>query len=231
MREISDPKQIKEIHVNPIVKTFQYGQHTVTLETGVMARQATGAVMASMDDTSVFVSVVGKKEAVAGRDFFPLTVNYQERAYAAGRIPGGFFKREGRPSEAETLIARGEMRGFLAYADGKCVGWCNANALPALPRLAQNPDLAEFGAETGIIICFVIHPDFRGKGAARQLIRAAVEEFRREGFQKVLGLPFEWKERPDLQYHGTRAMFAEAGFRVLKTDERGAWMVLDLLAQ
>ena len=71
-----------------------------------MARQATGAVMASMDDTSVFVSVVGKKEAVAGRDFFPLTVNYQERAYAAGRIPGGFFKREGRPSEAETLIAR-----------------------------------------------------------------------------------------------------------------------------
>ncbi len=92
--------------MNPIVKTFQYGQHTVTLETGVMARQATAAVMASMDDTAVFVSVVGKKEAVEGRDFFPLTVNYQERAYAAGRIPGGFFKREGRPSEAETLIAR-----------------------------------------------------------------------------------------------------------------------------
>ncbi|MBP8173464.1 MAG: polyribonucleotide nucleotidyltransferase [Aeromonadaceae bacterium] len=97
---------MKEFHVNPIVKTFQYGQHTVTLETGVMARQATAAVMASMDDTAVFVSVVGKKEAVEGRDFFPLTVNYQERAYAAGRIPGGFFKREGRPSEAETLIAR-----------------------------------------------------------------------------------------------------------------------------
>ncbi len=92
--------------MNPIVKTFQFGQHTVTLETGVMARQATGAVMASMDDTAVFVSVVGKKEAVEGRDFFPLTVNYQERTYAAGRIPGGFFKREGRPSENETLIAR-----------------------------------------------------------------------------------------------------------------------------
>jgi len=92
--------------VNPIVKTFQYGQHTVTLETGVMARQATAAVMASMDDTAVFVTVVGKKEAVEGRDFFPLTVNYQERTYAAGRIPGGFFKREGRPSEGETLIAR-----------------------------------------------------------------------------------------------------------------------------
>jgi polyribonucleotide nucleotidyltransferase len=92
--------------VNPIVKTFQYGQHTVTIETGVMARQATAAVMVSMDDTAVLVTVVGKKEAVEGRDFFPLTVNYQERTYAAGRIPGGFFKREGRPSEGETLTAR-----------------------------------------------------------------------------------------------------------------------------
>ena len=86
--------------------TFQYGNHTVTIETGVMARQATAAVMVSMDDTSVFVSVVGKKEAVEGQDFFPLTVNYQERTYAAGKIPGGFFKREGRPSEGETLTAR-----------------------------------------------------------------------------------------------------------------------------
>ena len=92
--------------MNPITKTFQYGNHTVTLETGVMARQATAAVMASMDDTSVFVSVVARKEAVEGQDFFPLTVNYQERTYAAGKIPGGFFKREGRPSEGETLTAR-----------------------------------------------------------------------------------------------------------------------------
>lgn len=92
--------------MNPIVKTFPYGQHTVTIETGVMARQATAAVMVSMDDTAVLVTVVGKKEAVEGRDFFPLTVNYQERTYAAGRIPGGFFKREGRPSEGETLTAR-----------------------------------------------------------------------------------------------------------------------------
>jgi len=92
--------------VNPVVQKFQYGKHTVTLETGVMGRQATAAVMASIDDTSVFVSVVGKKEAVEGQDFFPLTVNYQERTYAAGKIPGGFFKREGRPSEGETLTAR-----------------------------------------------------------------------------------------------------------------------------
>ncbi|WP_100657127.1 polyribonucleotide nucleotidyltransferase [Alteromonas flava] len=92
--------------MNPITKTFTYGQHTVTLETGVIARQATAAVMASMDDTSVLVSVVGKKEAKEGQDFFPLTVNYQEKTYAAGKIPGGFFKREGRPSENETLTAR-----------------------------------------------------------------------------------------------------------------------------
>ncbi len=88
------------------VKTFQYGNHTVKLETGEIARQASGAVMASMGDTTVLVTCVAKKEAVEGRDFFPLTVNYQERTYAAGKIPGGFFKREGRPTEKETLTCR-----------------------------------------------------------------------------------------------------------------------------
>ena len=92
--------------MNPITKQFAYGQHTITLETGVIARQANAAVMASMDDTSVLVSVVGKKDANPEQSFFPLTVNYQEKTYAAGKIPGGFFKREGRPSESETLTAR-----------------------------------------------------------------------------------------------------------------------------
>ncbi len=87
-------------------KTFQYGQNTVTIETGEIARQATAAVMINMDDTVLLVTVVGQKNAVPGRDFFPLTVNYQEKFYAAGRIPGGFFKREARPTEDETLIAR-----------------------------------------------------------------------------------------------------------------------------
>lgn len=90
----------------PITKTFQYGGHKVTLETGIMARQASGAVLAKMGDTVVLVTVVGVKEASVARDFFPLTVNYQERTYAAGKIPGGFFKREGRPTERETLISR-----------------------------------------------------------------------------------------------------------------------------
>jgi len=89
-----------------IKKTFQYGDHTVTLETGEIARQASGAVIVSIADTVVFVTAVARKEADPGKDFFPMTVNYQERTYAAGKIPGGFFRREGRPSEAETLICR-----------------------------------------------------------------------------------------------------------------------------
>ena len=89
-----------------IKKTFQYGKHEVTLETGEIARQASGAVMVSMGDTVVMVTAVGMKEADPGRDFFPLTVDYQEKTYAAGKIPGGFFRREGRPSENETLTAR-----------------------------------------------------------------------------------------------------------------------------
>ena len=89
-----------------IKKVVQFGDQAVTLETGEIARQAGGAVMVSMGDTSVFVTCVARKEADPGRDFFPLTVNYQERTYAAGKIPGGFFKREGRPSEKETLTSR-----------------------------------------------------------------------------------------------------------------------------
>jgi polyribonucleotide nucleotidyltransferase len=92
--------------VNPIKKSFQYGSHTVTFETGEIARQASGAVMVSMGDTVVLVTAVGLKTAIEGRDFFPMTVDYQERTYAAGKIPGGFFRREGRPSENETLVCR-----------------------------------------------------------------------------------------------------------------------------
>ncbi len=87
-------------------KTFQYGDHTVVIETGGIARQATGAVLISMDDTVVLVTAVGVEEAKEHRDFFPLTVNYQERFYSAGKLPGGFFKREGRPTIKETLTSR-----------------------------------------------------------------------------------------------------------------------------
>ncbi len=96
----------RQTNLNPIRKTLQYGRHTLTLETGEIARQASGAVLVNLDDTVVLVTAVGKKEAAPGQDFFPLTVDYQERTYAAGKIPGGFFKREGRPSEKETLTSR-----------------------------------------------------------------------------------------------------------------------------
>lgn len=89
-----------------VKKSFSYGKHPVTLETGRIARQATGAVLVDMDGTTVLVTVVGIREAKPDQDFFPLTVIYQERSYAAGRIPGGYFKREGRPSEKETLTSR-----------------------------------------------------------------------------------------------------------------------------
>jgi polyribonucleotide nucleotidyltransferase len=87
-------------------RTFAYGNHQLTLETGEIGRQASGAVMVSLDDTVVLVTVVGRKDAKPEQDFFPLTVDYQERTYAAGKIPGGFFKREGRPSEKEILTSR-----------------------------------------------------------------------------------------------------------------------------
>ncbi len=92
--------------MSKLTTEFQYGQHTVTLETGEIARQADGAVLIGMGDTRVLVTVVAAKEAKEGADFFPLTVNYQEKAYSAGKIPGGFLKREGRPSEKETLTSR-----------------------------------------------------------------------------------------------------------------------------
>ncbi|HUW38888.1 MAG TPA: polyribonucleotide nucleotidyltransferase [Rhodocyclaceae bacterium] len=94
------------MNLTPTKKSFPYGAHTVTLETGEIARQAGGAVMVSMDDTVVLATVVAKTSAKPGQDFFPLTVDYVEKVYAAGRIPGGFFKREGRPSEKETLTSR-----------------------------------------------------------------------------------------------------------------------------
>ena len=96
----------KESKLKPIKKSINYGRHTLTLETGEIARQAHGAVIVSMDDTVVMVTVVGAKNVRPGQDFFPLTVDYMERSYAAGRIPGSFFKREGRPSEKEILTSR-----------------------------------------------------------------------------------------------------------------------------
>jgi polyribonucleotide nucleotidyltransferase len=103
-------RAIEQYRINPTVNvhktSFQYGANTVTIETGRLARQADGSVLVSMGHTTVLVTAVGRREAVPGKEFFPLTVNYIEKTYAAGRIPGGFFKREGRPTEKETLTSR-----------------------------------------------------------------------------------------------------------------------------
>ena len=91
---------------NKVTKTFQWGDKTVIMETGEIARQATGAVLVNIDGTVVLATVVASKNSKPGQDFFPLTVDYVEKSYAAGKIPGSFFKREGRPSELETLTSR-----------------------------------------------------------------------------------------------------------------------------
>ncbi|AJP49626.1 polynucleotide phosphorylase/polyadenylase [Rugosibacter aromaticivorans] len=130
--------------LSPVKKSFVYGDHTVTLETGEIARQAGGAVMVTMADTVVLVTVVGARSAKPGQDFFPLTVDYQEKFYAAGRIPGGFFKREGRPSEKETLTCRLIDRplrplfpeGFYNEVQIVCtVMSCNPEIDPDIPAL------------------------------------------------------------------------------------------------
>ena len=92
--------------MNPITKQFQFGDQLVTMETNKIAKQATGSVVVTIGQTVVLTTVVGARSARPGQDFFPLTVNYQEKTYAAGKIPGGFFRREGRPSEKETLTCR-----------------------------------------------------------------------------------------------------------------------------
>ena len=129
---------------NKASKSFSYGAHTVTLETGEIARQAGGAVLVSMDDTVVLATVVGARQAKPGQDFFPLTVDYVEKTYAAGKIPGGFFKREGRPSEKETLTSRLIDRpirplfpdGFYNEVQVVCtVMSCNPEIDPDIPAL------------------------------------------------------------------------------------------------
>jgi len=148
-------------------KTFSYGPHSVTLETGELARQADGAVLATMGETVVLVTACARKTAVPGRDFFPLTVNYIEKTYAAGRIPGGFFKREGRPTERETLTSRLIDRPIRPlFPDGF------ANEVQVVSTvLSLNPDIdadipALLGASAALMIAGV---PFNGPIAAARV--------------------------------------------------------------
>ena len=156
------------ILLTPIIRKFQYGQHTVTIETGMMARQATAAVMVSMDDTAVFVTVVGQKKAKPGQSFFPLTVNYQERTYAAGRIPGSFFRREGRPSEGETLTSRLIDRPIRPLFPDSFLNEVQVIATVVSVNPQINPDIvALIGASAALSLSGI---PFNGPiGAARRL--------------------------------------------------------------
>ncbi len=127
---------------NIVRKEFQFGQQTVTLETGRIARQASGAVVVTMGGLSVLVAVVGAKKAKPGQDFFPLTVNYQEKTYAAGRIPGGYFKREGRPSEKETLTSRLIDRPIRPLFPEGFVNEVQVTATVISTDKLQDPDIA-----------------------------------------------------------------------------------------
>src|SRR5260364_246207 len=112
---------------NKVVKQFQWGNHPVRLETGEIARQAGGAALVDVDETLALATVVGAKSARPSQDFFPLTVDYIEKSYAAGRIPGGFFRREGRPSEGETLISRLIDRPLRPLFQRGCVTKCRSS--------------------------------------------------------------------------------------------------------
>jgi len=139
--------------VKAITKTFKYGEHEVTMETGAIARQADGAVLVKMADTEVLVTAVGRKEADPDRDFFPLTVNYQEKTYSAGKIPGGFFKREGRPNEKEVLTCRLIDRPIRPLFPKKFTNEVQiiANVMSLNPEV--NPDIpALIGASAALTI-------------------------------------------------------------------------------
>lgn len=129
---------------------------------------------------------------------------------------------------AEQRIQQGSMHGYLAYLGDTCVGWCNANKLQAYSRLANLEQLQEYDGNTGLVICFVIHPDFRKQGIARQLLAAAICGFQETGSANVLGMPFEWIEHPESRYHGSRRMFEEAGFYQVNKDEQHPLYLLPL---
>ncbi|NLI53604.1 MAG: GNAT family N-acetyltransferase [Clostridiales bacterium] len=131
-------------------------------------------------------------------------------------------------SEALREIEAGRMRGYLAFEDGACVGWCNANDIANFPRIY--PDVAEqcHGKRVGCTICFVIHPGHRGRGLARQLLARAIADFRSEGYDAMLALPFESPEAQERRYRGTLNMYLEAGYRELSVDGSVHVMWFDL---
>jgi GNAT superfamily N-acetyltransferase len=141
-----------------------------------------------------------------------------------------WMARSGEMNRAEAIeaITRGDMRGYLAFEGEKCIGWCNANDTDRFIRLKE--DLAPWanGRKTGCVICFVIHPDHRGKGIARRLLQRAVEDFKKQGYDAILALPVHRTEQLERRYRGTYNMYIEQGFEEAERDGATSVMLLRL---
>ena len=143
-----------------------------------------------------------------------------------------WMARTAEENRAEALreIEAGNMRGYLAFAGETCVGWCNANDILQYPRLSEDTAARCLGKRVGCTICFVIHPDHRGEGVARQLLSRAIEDFRAAGYDAMIALPIESETARQRRYRGTLHMFQEAGYTEVETIEQLHVMWLDLQA-
>ena len=183
--------------MSAVTKSFPYGPHTVTIETGELARQAEASVRVSMGDTVVLVTACRQEGGRPGRDFLPLTVNYIEKTYAAGRIPGGFFKREGRPTEKETLISRLIDRPIRPlFPDG----FYNDVQVVATV-LSLDPDI-----DADI-------PALLGASAALTLVGRAVQRPHRRGARRLQGRPVPAESRPRKAARGIAAAISSSPAR------------------
>jgi len=126
--------------------------------------------------------------------------------------------------EALREIQEGHMKGFLAFSDGECVGWVNANKIEAYPRLKGSIENYINSKQTAGIVCFVIHPDYRGMGIARNLLKEAISQLKKQGYKSILAFPFSSPDAPQKAYHGTLKMYLENGFKVLES--RGTMSVV-----
>jgi GNAT superfamily N-acetyltransferase len=140
-----------------------------------------------------------------------------------------WFKRTGTENREEAIkeIKAGKMKGYLAFDGDKCIGWCNANNVKEYKRLADDLEFIVKGRKAGLVICFVIHPDYRGKGVARQLLKQIILDFKEQGYEAVIALPIDDKTEPQKLYRGTINMYQENGFKEIEKKEKLCYMMLE----
>lgn len=139
-------------------------------------------------------------------------------------------QRSGATNRQEAIenIKSGNMKGYLAFDDNKCIGWCNANNVNEYLRLKDDLEALIKDKKTGCVICFVIHPEYRGQGVARQLLKQAIEDFKAQGYEAVIALPIENRNEPQKLYRGTLNMYKENGFKEIEKHDNMSIMWLDL---